>query len=100
MNRSTMLKVMHKINKIYITLNKYIYILPLISMFTELSTIRDNKIFKLINKLIKLLILISIVISGFVVLYFTDFTTPLTNTYSLYSDLLEPYYRNYKNYMG
>jgi hypothetical protein len=25
------------------------------------------------------------------IIYFTDFTTPLSNTYSIYNDLLEPY---------
>jgi len=50
MNRSTMLKVMFKVNKIFTVINKYFYILPLISMVTSLN---DNKIFRIIREIIK-----------------------------------------------
>jgi hypothetical protein len=91
MDRSTMLKLMHKINKIYNLLNKYIYLLPLFSLLSNLIDVKDNKFFNLIRILIKLFIIISIVFSVTLILYFTDLSTPINNTYSLYYDLLEPY---------
>jgi len=100
MNRSTMLKLMHKINKFYNVLNKYIFIYPLFSIiFNILGNIfklRDNKSYKLIKNLIKLLILVNIVLAASVILYFTDFETSINNTYSFYYDLLEPYIEMFK----
>lgn len=83
-----MFKLMHKINKFYINFNKLLLFLPLLSIFSSLS---DKKIFKSINNIIKLLLVINIVLGVSVVLYFTDFVTPLNHTYSIYQDLLEPY---------
>src|ERR1700748_1805531 len=88
MNRSTMLKLAHNLNKIFNVLNKYLYLLPILSL---LSSIKNNKYFNILNNLIKLLIIINIVLGISVILYFTDFNTPLNNTYSIYYDLLEPY---------
>lgn len=90
-----MLKLMHKINKIYNVFNKYIFIFPLFSIIVNvignIFSIRDHKFFIIVKNLIKLLILINIVIGVSVVLYFTDFNTPINNTFSIYYDLLEPY---------
>lgn len=83
-----MLKLMHKLNRFYIKFNKVLLFLPLFSIFSIFS---DNKIFKSINNIIKLLIIINIVLGVSVVLYFTDFVTPLNQTFSIYQDLLEPY---------
>jgi len=91
MDRSQLLKLMHKLNKFITLLNKYIYILPLISMLTNLSFLRNNKLVVILRNIIKFIIIISILITGVVVLYFTDFSTPINTTYSIYSDLLEPY---------
>lgn len=93
-----MLKLMFKLNKIITVLNKYLYILPLITIIiNNLSYFKDNQTFKFIIRIIKILIILSIVLSGLVVLYFTDFTSPMTNTYSLYQDLLDPYIEFIKN---
>jgi hypothetical protein len=94
MNRSTMLKLAHNLNKIFNVLNKYLYLLPILSL---LSSIKNNKYFNILNNLIKLLIIINIVLGISVILYFTDFNTPLNNTYSIYYDLLEPYIELIKN---
>jgi hypothetical protein len=90
MERSQMLKLMYKLNRIFTVLNKYIFILPLISIISKFFT-TDIKFLNTIKTLIKALIIIHIVLGGFVILYFTDFVTPLNTTYSIYSDLLEPY---------
>lgn len=88
MNRSQMLKLMHKLNNIFTILNKYFYILPILSI---LSNIRKTKIFVTINNFIKLIILINIILGVSLILYFTDFSSSLNTTYSIYADLLEPY---------
>ena len=86
-----MLKLMHKLNRVYKILNKYIYLLPIITLLSNLSIFKDNKIVIIIRNLLKIFIFITVIITGFVLIYFTDFTTPITSTYSLYYDLLEPY---------
>ena len=86
-----MMKLMYKLNNIFTFINKFIYILPLFSLLGNISSLRNNKIFTTMKTLIKYILIIQIVIGGFVILYFTDFTTPLNTTYSLYYDLLEPY---------
>lgn len=91
MNRSQMMKLMYKLNNIFTFVNKFIYILPLFSLLGNISSIRKNKLFTTMKNLIKYLLIIQVIIGGFVILYFTDFTTPLNTTYSLYYDLLEPY---------
>ena len=83
-----MLKLMHKLNNIFTILNKYFYILPILSV---LSNIRKTKIFVTINNFIKLIILINIILGVSLILYFTDFSSSLNTTYSIYADLLEPY---------
>jgi len=93
-----MLKLMYKLNRIYMLVNKYIYILPLISMISNLSYLRDNKFFKLLKTIIKIIVIVTIVLSGFLWVYFADFATPLNNTYSLYYDLLEPYIELIKHF--
>jgi len=95
MTRSQMLKLMHKLNKVYILLNKYIYVLPLFSlvstMISKIPFLRNNKLLKVVNVFIKIFILVNIIIGVSVILYFTDFTTPVNTTFSIYNDLLEPY---------
>lgn len=91
MNKSQLLKLVHKINKFYIVFNKYIYILPLFSLLNNFSSFRNNKLFKSISVLLRIVTYFSFIFGFAVFVYFTDFTTPLNNTFSLYSDLLEPY---------
>ncbi len=83
-----MLKLMHKLNKIYIIINKYVWFIPLLSIVTN---IKDYNFFKIINKIIKVLIIVNIILGVSVLLYFTDLVTPLNTTYSIYYDLIEPY---------
>lgn len=89
-----MLKLMHRLNKIFTIINKYFYILPILSIFTN---IKDNKMFQTINNIIKLLIIINIILGVSVILYFTDFSSSLNTTYSIYVDLLEPYIEIIRN---
>lgn len=98
MNRSQMLRLMFKLNRIAIKYNKYIQLLPLISiMWSMLSKLVNNNIFQRINKIIKLIIILNIIFCFSLILYFTDFVTPLNLTYSIYNDLLEPYIELIKN---
>jgi hypothetical protein len=91
MDRSNLFKLMYKLNKLIKIINKYLYILPFITMLNNIKIFRDNKFYRVIYQIIKLLLIISIILSSIAILYFTDFTTPINNTYSLYYDLLEPY---------
>jgi len=50
------------------------------------------------NNIIKLFIIINLVLGVGLILYFTDFVTPLNNTYSIYYDLLEPYIELIKHF--
>ena len=86
-----MLKLMYKINKIFNTLNKYIYLLPLFTLLSKLFTSTNNKTLKIINRIIKIFIIINLVLGVSIILYLTDFSTPINSTYSIYYDLIEPY---------
>jgi len=88
MNRSELLKLMFKINRIFNKLNKYFYILPLISILTNIF---NNKYLIKINKFIKIIIFINIILGVSLIVLFTDLITPLNITYSIYSDIIEPY---------
>jgi hypothetical protein len=94
MERSQMLKLMYKLNKIFIYLNKYI--IPIITAIASMFN-KDSKILKTIHFILKLVLIINIVLGVGFILYFTDFTTPINNTFSLYYDLLEPYIELIKN---
>jgi hypothetical protein len=83
-----MLKLMYKINRIFNKLNQYFYILPLISILTNIF---NNKYLRSINKLIKIIIFINIVLGVSLIVLFTDLNTPINITYSIYSDIIEPY---------
>jgi len=92
MNRSQMLKIMFKINRIIKYINNNIYIFGLLSLlYSILGRIRNNKISNIIYIMLKIILIILFVTSIGVVVYFTDLTTPLNTTYSIYYDLIEPY---------
>jgi hypothetical protein len=89
-----MFKLMHKLNKFIILFNKYFYILPLFSfIFNKLSlkSGTGKNFFSFFTLFIKIIFYIHIILAAFAILYFTDFTTPVNNTYSVYSDLIEPH---------
>lgn len=88
MNRSEMLKLMHKFYKLFNILNKHFYIIPILSY---LSSIRNNKFFKSINNILKIIILINIILGVSFIILFTDFVIPFNITYSIYYDLIDPY---------
>lgn len=94
MNRSSLFKLMFKINKIFTILNKHFYILPLLSL---LSKLRNNKIFQIMNWIIKLFIFINIILSVGYFIYFTDFVSSFNSIYSIYYDILEYYIELMKN---
>ena len=95
MNRSEMLKLMHKFYKVYNRLQ--IYILPIFSIISIIPSIRNNNLFKTITLILKIFIIINIVLGVSVILYFTDFITPLNTTYSIYNDILEYYIELIRN---
>jgi len=68
MNRSQMMKLMYKINKIYFFVYKYIYLLPLFSLLYNIYYFKDNKFFTTMKTLIKLIIIINIVLGVNIVL--------------------------------
>jgi len=92
MNRSTLFKLMHKFNKYIIFINKHFYIISFSAwIFNQFSLLKNNKLIFTFIKLIKILLIVAIVLSVGIIAYFTDFTTPLYNTFSIYNDLIEPY---------
>jgi hypothetical protein len=94
MNRSILLKLAFKFNRIFTLLNKYFFILPILSYITSM---RDTKIFNTLNSIFKLILIINIILGVGLILYFTDFNSSINTTYSIYSDLLEPYIEIIKN---
>jgi hypothetical protein len=96
MDRSTLLKIAHKLNKIFNFLNKYLYLLTFSSwIFNNITYLlpkaQNIKLFNVLYNIIKIILFISIIFSVGVIAYFTDFNTPFNNTFNMYNDLLEPY---------
>jgi hypothetical protein len=92
MDRSSLLKLMHKFNKFIIFINKHFYILSFSAwVFKSISLLKNNKLIYTFYNLIKILLFVGIVFSVAVIAYFTDLNTPFNNTFSMYYDLLEPY---------
>ena len=69
-------------------MNKHFYIIPLLSLLSKLS---NNKYFKSFNWFIKIIIILNIIIGVGIILYFTDLVSPITSTYSFYSDFFQFY---------
>jgi hypothetical protein len=88
MNRSQLLKLMYKLNNLIQFLNKYFYILPIISILSKFFKTNFYNKFKLV---LKIIVYLTIITNIFVILYFTDFNSSLYLTFSLYNDLLDPY---------
>ena len=97
MNRSQMLKLMYKFNKLIQLINKYFYILPILSYITS---IKNNKYFNSINNLLKIIIFVNIILGVSIIILFTDFINPINVTYSIYTDLLESYIELIKQLWG
>ena len=92
MSRSTLLKLMHKLNKIFNFLNKYLYLLTFTSWFlNNITYFKNRKFFNILYNIIKIILFISIILSVGIIAYFTDFNPALNNLPSMYYDLLEPY---------
>jgi len=95
MNKSTLLKLAHKINKIIINFNKYLYIWSLPQrgaiILNNISKFRNNKFVNILYNIIKIFLFISIIFSVSLILAFSDFSTTLNSLPSIYYDLLEPY---------
>lgn len=92
MNKSNLFKLVHRINKIFIFLNKYLPILSFGAMFINLiSYFKNNKIFNGLYNIIKVILLFSIIFSVSLILAFSDFNISINNLPSIYYDLLEPY---------
>jgi hypothetical protein len=92
MNKSTLFKLAHKINKIIINFNKYFYIWSFIAIIiNNISKFRNIKFINIIYNILKILLYISIIFSVSLILAFSDFSTALYSLPSIYYDLLEPY---------
>lgn len=93
MNKSTMFKLMHKINKLFNVFNKYFYILPLISqslkMISSIGIFKDRKIFKNILLAIELLIIFQFLVGFSIILYITDFSTSINQLFNLYTETID-----------
>lgn len=79
---------MYKLNNLIQFLNKYFYILPIISILSKFFKTNFYNKFKLV---LKIIVYLTIITNIFVILYFTDFNSSLYLTFSLYNDLLDPY---------
>ena len=92
MNKSQIFKLAHRLNDTVNSLNKYIYIIPIISAIINLlSRFYNNKVFSMLKFVIQLLTTLTILLSVGAVIYFIDLSTPIHQTFSIYKDLLEPY---------
>jgi len=94
MNKSTMFKLMHKINKYYNLFNKYIpynYLASISVIISIWDRIKSTKLTKFLKGVFKILFFINIIFGIGVIVYYTDIITPINTTYSIYIDLIEPY---------
>jgi hypothetical protein len=97
MNKSTLLKLAHKIKKLFHLINRYFFILPVLAkisrMLSDFNLLTDNKkrLFKNIYFLLEIFIIIKILVCFSIVLWMTDFVNPINLTYNLYNDLLGEY---------
>lgn len=92
MSRSTMLKLMHKLNKLFNLINKHFYIITIFTwVFNKIYNIKSNKLLYVTYNIIKIILFISIIFSVAIIAYFTDLNPALNNLHSMYYDLLEPY---------
>lgn len=94
MDRSTMLKLMHKINKYYKVFNKYMptnYLSSITIIITIWDRIKSTKLTVFLKGLLKILILINIIFGIGLIVYYTDIITPINSAYSVYNHLIEPY---------
>lgn len=99
MDRSTLLKLMHKFNKFIIFINKHFYILSFSAwLFNNISLLKNNKLVYSFYNLIKIILFFTIILSVGIIAYFTDLNTPFNNTFSMYYDLLEPYIEILKHF--
>lgn len=82
----------HKVNKIIINFNKYLYIWSFIAIIlNNISKFRNYKFINLLYNIIKIFLFISIFLSFSIIVYFSDFSSTLNSLPSIYYDLLEPY---------
>ena len=92
MNRSTLLKLAFKLNKIFNFLNKYLYLLTFSSwVLNNITYFKNKKLFNILYNIIKVILFISIILSVGIIAYFTDFNPALNSLPSMYYDLIEPY---------
>nr|AQU12789.1 hypothetical protein [Thelephora ganbajun] len=73
-------------------LNKYLYIISILSLLNSIySKFRENKFYKTIYWTINFIFISTLIVSTGFILYFTDFTSPINLTFSIYLDLFKPY---------
>lgn len=73
-------------------LNKYLYILSIISLLSSLrSYLNQSKFYKFISWLIRIMIILNLFFGVGLIVYFTDFVSPVNITLSYYLDYLKPY---------
>jgi hypothetical protein len=77
-------------------INKYLYLLSIISFLASLySTIKQNKFYKILSTVFKLIIIINIIVGTGFILYFTDYADPFT--FSFYYEIFNSYIDFLKN---
>jgi hypothetical protein len=78
-------------------LNKYLYLLSILSLLTSFyTTIKQNKLYKILSNTIKLIVILNLVIGTGFILYFTDFSNnPFT--LSFFYDIINSYFDYLKN---
>lgn len=80
-------------------LNKYLYIISILSILNTIySTLRNNKFYQIISVIFKLIFVINLIVGTGYIIYFIDFTNPINSTYLLYYDILKPYIDILKNF--
>lgn len=81
-------------------LNKYLYLLSFLSLINTIyNKYRTNKFYKPIKLILKIILMLNLIVCTGIILYLTDFGTPINTTFSLYSDLLQPFSELLKPYI-
>lgn len=85
--------------KLFKFMNKYLYILSIISILNRIyATVKENKFYKVISWTIKIFLYVNLIVGTGFILYFTDFSNPFNNTFSFYYDIFKPYFDFFKQF--
>jgi hypothetical protein len=88
LRNKSLIKIYRISMKIFKFLNKHLYILSLLSLFTKA---RNSIYFRALSIIIKIFLLINLFITSGLFFTFVDLTTPLSLIYEFYDGILNPY---------